>query len=212
MSRFRLIPRQERFFELFAENARTAHAAARVLHELFEDYTDVERKVRRLKDLEHTGDETTHAIYTALDRSFVAPFDREDIARLAGALDDVIDWIEEAGRRFFVYKIPEPTALARRFGRVLLEQGQCIERVVPLLADLKQARELREQIVELHRLENEGDDLMIEALTTLYDDATDVPRLVVAVKWRDIYTVLEEATDRCEHVGIALESILVKHS
>jgi uncharacterized protein len=212
MSRFRLIPREEKFFELFAQSARAVLAAARTLHELFEDYTDVERKVRRLKDIEHTGDEVTHAIFNALDKSFVAPFDREDIARLAGALDDVTDWIEEAGKRLYVYRIAEPTQLARRFGRVLLEQGECIERVIPLIDEPKQSGRVREQVVELHRLENEADDLMVEALSTLYDGVSDVPALVDAVKWRDIYTVLEEATDKCEHVGVAIESILVKAS
>jgi predicted phosphate transport protein (TIGR00153 family) len=212
MARFGLIPREERFFELFAKNADNALAAARALNELFDDYTDVERKVRRLKDIEHTADEVTHEIFHALDRSFVAPFDREDIARLAGALDDVIDWIEEAGKRLHVYRIAEPTELARRFGRVLLEQGECIARAVPLIAQSKKSPELREQVVELHRLENEADDFMVEALKTLYDGVTEVPALVMAVKWGDIYTVLEEATDKCEHVGVAIESILVKLS
>jgi predicted phosphate transport protein (TIGR00153 family) len=209
--RFRLIPRDEKFFELFSQNAETALAAARVLSELLESTTDLERKVRRLKDLEHAADEVTHAIFNALDRSFVAPFDREDIARLAAAIDDVVDWIEEAGLRLFVYKLDQPTELARRFGRVLRDQGECIQRVVPLLGDLKQAKQIRVEIVELHRLENEADDLMVEALATLYDEATDTPALVRAVKWGDVYTVLEEATDKAEHVGIAIESIVVKH-
>jgi uncharacterized protein len=212
MARFRLIPREEKFLELFVKSANNALAAAQTLHGLFEDYTDVERKVRRLKDIEHTGDEVTHAIFTALDKSFVAPFDREDIARLAGALDDVTDWIEEAGKRLFVYQIAQPSDLARRFGRVLLDQGRCIERAIPMLDEPKQSARIREQVVELHRLENEADDYMIQALSGLYDGVSDVPALIDAVKWRDIYTVLEEATDKCEHVGVAIESILVKVS
>ncbi len=210
MSRFRLIPKDEKFVELLSQNAETVLDSARVLMEVLEGTDDLTRKVRRLKDLEHAGDEVTHAVYSALNRSFVTPFDRDDIARLVGALDDVIDWIEEGGLRIAIYRLTPTTELARRFGRVILDQAECVQRVVPLLADLDRAQEIHKQVVELHRLENEADDLMVEALGTLYDEVTDVPSMVLAAKWRDVYTVLEEATDKCEHVGVAIDSILVK--
>jgi hypothetical protein len=129
MARFGLIPREERFFELFAKNADNALAAARALNELFYDYTDVERKVRRLKDIEHTADEVTHEIFHALDRSFVAPFDREDIARLAGALDDV-DWIRS---RQALACIRSPMPGAARRARAARASRSSLARV-PLLA------------------------------------------------------------------------------
>jgi uncharacterized protein len=208
---FRLIPRDERFFEMLARSAEAVDRGAEALLELVEHYEDVERKVRRLKDIEHDGDEATHAIFDALNRSFITPFDRDDIARLASALDDVLDWTEEAARRLHAYKLRQPTELARRFARVIVDQSRIIRRAIPLLESLKNVEELQRLIVELHRLENEGDDLMTDALSSLYDDAIDVPSLVTAVKWGDIYVVLEQATDRGEHVGIALESIVVKH-
>jgi predicted phosphate transport protein (TIGR00153 family) len=197
---------------MLARSAVNVAAGAEALLDLVEHYEDVERKVRRLKDIEHDGDEATHAIFDALNRSLVTPFDRDDIARLASALDDVLDWTEEAARRLLAYRLPEPTELSRRFARVIVDQSRTIQRAVPLLQSLRDVQELQRLIVELHRLENEGDDLMTEALGTLYDRATDVPSLVSAVKWGDIYVVLEEATDRGEHVGIALESIVVKHA
>ena len=209
--RFHLIPRDERFVQMLTKSAENVQVGADALLALIDDYTDVEAQVRRLRDIEHAGDEITHAIFDALNRTFVTPFDRDDIGRLASTLDDVIDWIEEAAKRFHVYKLDRPTELTRQFAVVLVEQARAIAAAVPLLETLgKAGEELRTHVVELHRLENVGDELMITALSTLYDDAKDIPSLVRAIQLGDIYDVLEQATDRAEHVGIALESIAVK--
>lgn len=206
----RLIPRQERFFDMLRRSADNVSAGTKLLLELMDDRVEPERKVRKLKDVEHAGDEITHEIFAALDRSFVTPLDRDDIARLASALDDVLDWTEDAARRMHAFGLLEPTALARRFARVLHDQAQSICRAMPLLGDRKKMRSIRTEVVEIHRLENEADDMMLEALGTLYEGLADVPAVVRALKWADVYEVLEEATDRAEHVGIALESILMK--
>jgi hypothetical protein len=185
---------------------------AEALAQLLDDYTDVERRVLRLKDIEHQGDEITHSIYDALNRTFITPFDRDDIGRLASALDDMLDWTEEAGRRLLVFKIEEPTPLSRKFARVIVDQAMVVREAIPLLDGLEDTEALRRHIVELHRLENEGDDLMNQALGGLYEGVVGVSDLVLAVKWGGIYEVLEQATDKGEHVGIALESIVVKHA
>ncbi len=211
MPPFRLFPREERFFGMFREAAQNLAATADALLDLMVDYTQIEAKVRRIKDLEHTGDRLTHEISDALNRAFVTPFDREDIARLAGALDDVVDHTEEAARRFFTYKIEKPTPLAEKLARVIVEQARIIAEAVPLLDGLTHGERLQQCTVELHRLENEADQLMDEALATLYDQVTDVPGLIVAEKWGDIYRVLEGATDRAEDVAVALGTIVVKH-
>lgn len=211
MSPFHLIPRQPRFFEMFRRSADNIVKAADALLELLSNYTDVQRKVRRLKDIERVGDEITHEIFNAMNQSFVTPFDRDDIGRLTTSLDDVLDWIEEGSRRLHIYRITEPTTFALRFSQILSEQAMVIARLMPLLEDLTDQRRIREDIVELHRLENEADDLMEEALSQLFVDVNEVPALIVAVQWKDIYEVLEQATDRAEHVGVAVESILVKH-
>lgn len=207
---FRLIPRQERFFEMLRRSGENVSVGTKLLLELMDDRMEPERKVRKLKDIEHAGDEITHEIFAALDRSFITPLDRDDIARLASALDDVLDWTEEAARRMHAFGLLDPTALARRFARVLADQAQSICRALPLLEDPRKIRLIRTEVVEIHRLENEADDLMSEALETLYEGLTDVPAVVHALKWADVYEVLEEATDKAEHVGTALESILIK--
>ena len=209
---FHLIPRDERFFGMFQESARNVAAGAAALSDLLSNYTDVELKVRRIKELEHVGDQVTHSIFDALNRAFVTPFDREDIARLAAALDDVIDQTEEATRRFHTYKIEAPTALALDFSRVLVDQCRVIEQAVPLLDGLREEKLLRQHIVELHRLENEADDLLNQALGSVYEGVERVPELVRAIQWSDIYNLLEQATDRAEDVAVALEAIVVKHA
>src|SRR5919112_4584576 len=114
LARLRLIPQDERFFDLFNRSAANTLEGARILHDLITNYVDVDRKVRHLKDIEHHGDEITHEVFGALHRTFVTPLDREDISNLASALDDVIDWIEEVARRIRLYRVEAPTPIAQQ--------------------------------------------------------------------------------------------------
>lgn len=212
LARLRLIPQDERFFDLFNRSAANILEGARILHELLTNYVDVERKVRHLKDIEHTGDEITHEVFGALNRTFVTPIDREDISNLASALDDVIDWIEEIARRIYLYKIDQPTAISRQFAKVILEQAEQIARAVPLLEERKNAETLRTATQELHRLENEADDLLAEAIATLYDGVSEVPQLIKAMRWNDLYQLLEDSTDKAETVATVLNNIALKNA
>lgn len=211
MCAFRLLPHDERFFGMFQLAASNLAAAAEALAALLARYQDVQSKTSAIRELEHAGDRLTHDIFAALNRAFVTPFDREDIARLASALDDVLDDTEEAARRLHTYRIPAPTQLAIDLCAVLLQQCREIEAAVPLLDGLRDPDGLRRHIVELHRLENHADDLMDRALEGLYTGVADIPGLVLAIQWGDIYSVLERATDRAEDVAVALDTILLKH-
>ncbi len=208
----RLIPRDGRFFELFKRSADNTLEGARLLSEMLEHCDDLDRKARHLKDIEHTGDEITHEIFRALNRTFVTPLDREDISQLASALDDVIDWIEEAARRMRLYHINETTPLAKRFGRVILDQSEQIAKAIPMLGKPKNAEELERATHEIHRLENEGDDLLAEAIAGLYEGVTEVPQLIKAMRWDDIYQLLEDATDKAEEVAVVLQNIAFKNA
>jgi predicted phosphate transport protein (TIGR00153 family) len=212
LARLRLIPQDDRFFDLFNRSAENTLEGARLLYDLLESYVDVERKARHLKDIEHTGDEITHEVFRALNRTFVTPLDREDISHLASALDDVIDWIEETSRYIRLAKIDSPTPLARQFGRVILEQCEQIARAVPMLEERRQADALQRVTQEIHRLENEGDDLLAEAVAHLYDGVTQVPELICAMRWGDIYQLLEDTTDKAEQVATALSNIALKNA
>jgi uncharacterized protein len=212
LARLRLIPQDDRFFDLFNRSADNTLEGARILNDLLQNFADVDRKARHLKDIEHTGDEITHEVFRALNRTFVTPLDREDISLLASSLDDVIDWIEEVARRIRLYRIDQPTSIARQFARVILEQGELIARAVPLLEERRNADALERATQEIHRLENEADDLLAEAIATLYDDVTEVPQLIQAMRWNDIYQLLEDTTDKAEGVATALSNIALKNA
>ena len=209
----RFLPRDEQFFDFFRDGAVNAAEVAEVLAEVVELGEGIERKVRRLRDLEHRGDEITHRIFSALNSTFVTPLDREDIQGLAGVLDDFVDDLEEAGRRLWLYRLTEPTEPARLLARILREQAGILAEAVPLLAEVgKQAAALRRHAVEIHRLENEADDALSQALATLYDGAVDIPSLVRAIRWGELYGLLEDATDRAEDVADMLEGIVLRYA
>ena len=212
LARLRLIPQDDRFFDLFNRAAENTLEGARLLHDLLNNFVDVDRKARHLKDIEHTGDEITHEVFGALHRTFVTPLDREDISNLASSLDDVIDWIEEVGRRFRLYRIDKPKPIACQFAKVILEQAEQIARAVPLLEQRSQADALQLATQEIHRLENEGDDLLADAIATLYDGVTEVPQLIHAMRWNDLYQLLEDTTDKAEHVATVLNNIALKNA
>jgi predicted phosphate transport protein (TIGR00153 family) len=212
LARLRLIPQDDRFFDLFNRAAENTLEGARLLHDLLNNYVDVDRKARHLKDIEHTGDEITHEVFGALHRTFVTPIDREDISNLASSLDDVIDWIEEVGRRIRLYRIDKPTAIACQFGKVILEQTEQIARAVPMLEQRSRADVLQQATQEIHRLENEGDDLLADAIATLYDGVTEVPQLIHAMRWNDLYQLLEDTTDKAENVATVLNNIALKNA
>jgi predicted phosphate transport protein (TIGR00153 family) len=212
LNRLRFIPQDDRFFDLFNRGAENTLEGARLLHDLFSNYVDVDRKARHLKDIEHTGDEITHEVFDALHRTFITPIDREDISQLASALDDVIDWIEEVGRRTRLYRIEKPTPIACKFSTVILEQAEQIARAVPLLEERSHGEVLRAATREIHRLENEGDDLLADAIATLYDGVTEVPQLIQSMRWNDLYQLLEDTTDKAEHVATVLNMIALKNA
>lgn len=209
----RFLPRDEQFFTHFRDAAENAAETARLLVEVIENGTETERKVRRLRDLETHGDEISHRIFSALNSTFVTPLDREDIRDLTTALDNFVDDIEEIGKRLWLYRLGAPTNPARLLARILKEQGEIIGRSVPLLERTgPNAEDLRRCVLELHRLENEGDDALNAALAGLYDGVTEIPALIAALRWGELYQQLEDATDRAEDVADTLEGILLKYA
>jgi uncharacterized protein Yka (UPF0111/DUF47 family) len=211
-SRFRLIPQEEQFFELFIAAAQNNSDCARLLVDLLDHPEDAVPLAQQVKHLEHHGDELTHQIFDALNRTFVTPLDREDISALASALDDVVDWIEETARRIHLYRITEITPLARHYGQIIVAQTEEIAQALPLVDTGKDREQLDRSLHEIHRLENVGDELLGEALATLYDGVTDVPAMIRATRWGDIYQLLEDTTDKSEHVATVLRNIVVKKS
>jgi hypothetical protein len=198
------------FYNLFEQDTSNLVAAAEMLVDLFDNYENVEAKARQLKDLEHKGDTITHDIIQRLHRTFVTPIDREDITLLAQSLDDVMDFIEAAGRTTHLYGIAQPTERARELARIVARVTYKLNEAMPCLRRHDQFPRIIKQCVEINTLENEADDVQHAALAELFEvchlNACEV------IKWREIYEHLESATDRGEDVANVLEGIVLKHA
>lgn len=182
------------------------------MRDLFDNYSEVERKARRVKDLEHQGDEITHQIYDALNRTFVTPLDREDITDRAGRLDDFVDAIEQAVRRTWLYRLDDPTEHARLLARIIGDQAILIASTIPPLENKRWWDHLLQCTIDIQRLKNEADDVLDQALLEQFDGVHDIPGLMKGIRWGEIYQDLEDATDRAEDIADTLERIVVKNA
>ena len=207
MARFSLIPKEEQYFVLFRQ--MTSHifdAASRLVEMLDGKPEDFRKHLDSIKAIEHQCDELTHSISTKLNSSFITPFDREDIYMLSGALDDIVDLIDDAARTFIMYNVRETTDYARQFGDVIQRMAVQLHEVV---STLERPAGISSRLVEIHRLENEGDDLYHEAIGDLFQGTPDPIRVI---RWKDIYDKLEAAVDRCEQAANIIETVIIKHA
>ncbi len=204
--RLRLIPREERFFDLFVEDAANVLAGARQLEAMLRTYDEPEARAAEIRATEHRGDEISHDIGHRLEATFVTPFDREDIYALISALDDLLDFIEESADTFVLYRIEAPTAIAVEQAAIIVKQAELIH---DALTHLKGFKGLDRYWIEVHRLETEGDLIGRAAIAGLFHD---VPDPVHLVKWKDIYALLEATIDKAEDVANIIERITIKHA
>jgi uncharacterized protein len=207
MALFNFLPKEEQYFSLFTRMTSYIYDAARALVEMLADKSgDYVEHVKRIKTIEHACDDLTHSVSMQLNKSFITPFDREDIYMLSGALDDIVDLIDDAARAMMMYDVHESTVHARRLADVLLRMAVQLHEIVSLLA---RPDGITTRIVEIHRLENEGDDIFHAAIGELFRHVSD-PLMVI--KWKEIYEKLEAAVDRCEHVANIVESVIIKNT
>jgi predicted phosphate transport protein (TIGR00153 family) len=203
---FRLIPREERFFDDFVALAEQIQKGAGVLDEMLAPDRPIWDKADELKEIEHKCDFLTHQIIQRLHRTFVTPLDREDIHALARSLDDVIDAIDASAAFIRLYQIPSVRPSARELAKII---RQSAEQVVRAMKALGGKGGVTEAAVEINRLENEADRAHQAAIRALFDEERDP---VTIMKWKEILDFLEEATDRCEDVANVLEGVVVKHA
>jgi predicted phosphate transport protein (TIGR00153 family) len=201
----RLVPQRTEFFELYRKAGANAVAIARALVELLDRFPDTSDLSWDIKELEHEGDRLTYDIVDLLNRTFVTPFDREDMYRLASALDDICDHIDEAAGNILTYGIEEVRPKAKEQGNVVLRATEKIEEAVALLEGFKDPRG---QLAALRDLEDEGDRLNREAVSELFHSNGDA---ISVIRWKDIHEHLEEAVDACENAADVLVAIFVKN-
>jgi predicted phosphate transport protein (TIGR00153 family) len=204
--RLRLIPREEGFYDLFVADAANMVATARLLEAMLRTYDEPERRATEIRDAEHRGDEITHDIGRRVESTFVTPFDREDIIALIAGLDDVVDHIEEVADTFVLYRVETPTPTSIRQATILV--AQC-EQLHQALTILRNPDGIERYWIEVHRLENEGDQVARAAIAELFSPGADP---IEVIKWKEIYGLLEAAIDTCEDVANVIERIVVKHA
>ena len=202
-----LIPREKEFFDMLEAQAAIVLRGAEALVRLYGDYRDVAGKAAEIKGIEHEGDQQVHAIYEALNRTFITPIDREDIQALASDLDNILDMIDAAASRASIYEVAEPSPGAPELARIVLAQVRALRRGVGLIRDLTHAEEVEKLAIEINRLENEADATMNRSIAGLFK--THGP--VEIMKHKEIVERLEEATDRCEDVADHLSDIVAKY-
>jgi predicted phosphate transport protein (TIGR00153 family) len=202
-----LVPRTTEFYDLFAAAGRTAHEAARLTEIRFREIPDTTVPHARVKELETEGDAITRQIFELLNTQYVTPFDREDIYDLARAVDDVVDFVDEASDLLDIYKIDAPMDQAVAQCRVLVEATAELERA---LGSLRSLNGVHERIVEIKRLEDEGDRLTRDAIASLFEDEDVSPRTMI--RWKDVFEALERAIDGCETAAHAVGNIAVKNA
>jgi hypothetical protein len=204
-------PKSGKFFDLFGRSTKNLVTMTEKFKELLDakDEAGRETVVREIHDLEHLGDEITHQIFTELSENFITPFDREDIHYLATSLDHVADYVNGTASRISLYQFTEIDQVMHSLASVLHRQAVEIDQGVQNLRNMKNAQRTREAIVRINDLENEADSIFDLAIARLFAEETNA---IEMIKRKEILSVLETATDKCEDVANAMESILVKNS
>jgi predicted phosphate transport protein (TIGR00153 family) len=202
----RLIPRDEKFFELFIKDGEIIVEAARKLEDMVAVYDRLDERLTEIQALEKQGDQVDAEIARRLERSFITPFDREDIHELVSRMDDVLDRIQEVAETFVIYDVKEPTDDARNMAGILSAQAGQLNEAIGKLEGLKG---LEPNLKAVHDLENEADGLSRAAVARLFRGGHEA---IEVIKWRDIYTAMENMIDSAEDVGEVMERIVAKNA
>lgn len=203
---FSLVPKERQFFVLFREDAANLMEALEALNALLNSEGDFSLHAKRLRDLEHQGDEITHRIIRELNATFVTPFDREDIYALASTVDDVLDLLEEAADTIVIDRIERINPEAREMGAILLDIGK---ELIAAFDNLDSRKNLQQHWVKVHDLENQGDTVIRRAIGALFENSADP---IYVIKWKDVYALLEKTIDRTEDVANILENVTIKNA
>jgi len=206
---FSILPKEDVFFDLFEKASANAHQCTLALSEFLERFDDLEGRMRRIKELEHVGDELTHEVIDRLNQTFITPLDREDIHELACRIDDILDRVDTAVDRICLFKIPSASEESKLLARCLVRQTELVCEMMPALRKMSAPETIRAKVREVHRLESEADAIERQALVRLFENNPDP---IHVIKWKNIIEVLESATDKCEDVANVIEGIVLKNA
>jgi predicted phosphate transport protein (TIGR00153 family) len=205
------LPKDRIFYTLFEQVGETVVEMGKTLKQLVHEPSPEEREklLTRIEDLEHKNDEFTHNIFTELSRNFITPFDREDIHYLATSLDDIADYIYASAKKMIFYKVDPDQANIKKMSELILQGTENIHNAITELRNMKNMRKITDALVRINSIENQADDEFDTAILHLFATETDAKEVI---KKREIFTVLEIATDKCEDAANVIESIIVKYA
>jgi uncharacterized protein len=209
MALFQILPAETKFFDWFEKGSGNLLHAARLLQDLVDHYEGTEAKIARITEAERVGDTIVHEVSDLLLKTLITPLDQEETNDLVHRIDDVVDLIEQAAVTMSLYKVEQPTPPARELAALIVASAEQIHAAMPLLRDKKRLGQVRVRIVEVHRLENDADAVFRRALDHLV--ATSRQDWFEFVRWKEIYTLLEDATDHCEDIADVLQTVVLKH-
>jgi len=203
-----IIPQEKKFFDLIEKEAENLLKAAKILEEMLETFSDMEKKMQEISRLEHEGDTLVHKIFDELNKTFITPLDREDISSLATEMDDILDLIDEVAEKTILFKIEKSDPHLVKVARQIREASSEINLVMKNIGNLKNAVEIKRHCIRINELEHEADAATRKAFAQLFEsgDAIEI------IKLKELYTNLENATDRCEDVADIIMDLLIKYA
>jgi uncharacterized protein len=206
---FQFLPAEPKFYRWFEKGAQNAVDTAQMLVRMLDDPHDWPGRVDQIAEMEHQGDFITHEIFDLLHKTFVTPLDPQDIEALTRALDDVVDFIHASADSLLIYRVEQPRSYARELAAIILAATKEISSAITCLRDKRRLPEILPRVHEINRLENDADRILRAAIIELVDHRDDIFELI---RWKQIYTQLEDATDRCEDVADVLRTVVIKYA
>lgn len=201
--------RGDKFYRWFEEASRNNHEAAMLLDKLCRNFKDPKKISQQIHHLEHESDKICHNIYKEINTTFVTPLDREDIIELTQTLDDVMDLIHASASTLLIYNIKKITPTAGELSKIISSSTKLIAEIMPKLRHRRSFSQVDKAVIEINRLENEADDLLRESMTKLFKNPKNP---VDVIRWRDIYTIMGDITDKTEDIANVLRNLITKYA
>ena len=205
----KLMPKSDEFFDDFDAQCAVTVEGARLLHALLQDFSALAERVKTIKEVEHKGDSVTHVAYNRLHKQFITPFDRAEIHRLLGRIDDVLDLTDAVAARLNYYELPAPREDAIELARLLIIACEKVQAAVRELRHIKKPDQILAGCREIKKVESQADEVLRAGMARLFKSGLDA---LTVIKWKEIYDLLETATDRCQDVANIIEGVVLEHS
>ncbi len=206
---FAFTPKEDKFYEFFVQTANIAYTEAKLLLDFLNNLENSDENLKKLKEVEHEGDKKQHEILEQLNKTFITPIDREDIYIIAKDMDDIIDYIESTASRFVMFNVNECTEEAISLSKMIV---QCCRELIIIMEELKNmktSKQLSKKIIEVNRIEEDGDVISRKAIGDIFRKDMKV---IDVIKWREIYQHLEDTLDACEDLANVIEGVVMKNA